>query len=123
MTFRRPTLGTKGIGECSKACLSSILRRLSEVESRRRRSRLGAFGSKPMGGPLRTWSGPVTALPFTRQQVGSSHLPPWFSGRRHFAVIPLDDAGDYLDAHWAVAVFEPADRKRLLALAEDVRRK
>jgi hypothetical protein len=35
---------------------------------------------------------------------------------------PLDDAGDSLDAHWAVAVFEPADRKQLLAFAEIVRR-
>jgi hypothetical protein len=37
-------------------------------------------------------------------------------------VIPIDDAGESLDAHWAVAVFEPADRKQLLAFAEDVRR-
>ena len=36
--------------------------------------------------------------------------------------MPVDDAGDLLDAHWAVAVFEPADRKELLALAEQVRR-
>jgi hypothetical protein len=35
---------------------------------------------------------------------------------------PMDDAGDSLDAHWAVAVFEPADRKQLLAFAETVRR-
>ena len=35
---------------------------------------------------------------------------------------PVDDAGDLLDAHWAVAVFEPADRKELLAFAEQVRR-
>ncbi|MEX2154166.1 MAG: hypothetical protein WD825_12575 [Gemmatimonadaceae bacterium] len=34
----------------------------------------------------------------------------------------MDDAGESLDAHWAVAVFEPADRKQLLAFAEDVRR-
>ena len=37
-------------------------------------------------------------------------------------MIPVDDAGASLDAHWAVAVFEPADRKVLLAFAEDVRR-
>ena len=24
----------------------------------------------------------------------------------------MDDAGETLDAHWAVAVFEPADRKQ-----------
>src|SRR5687768_18553706 len=35
---------------------------------------------------------------------------------------PMDDAGESLDAHWAVAVFEPADRKQLLAFAEGVRR-
>jgi hypothetical protein len=35
---------------------------------------------------------------------------------------PMDDAGESLDAHWAVAVFEPADRKELLAFAENVRR-
>ena len=35
---------------------------------------------------------------------------------------PMDDAGESLDAHWAVAVFEPADRKQLLAFAETVRR-
>ncbi|MGH7678794.1 MAG: hypothetical protein ACRENU_10035 [Gemmatimonadaceae bacterium] len=35
---------------------------------------------------------------------------------------PMDDAGETLDAHWAVAVFEPADRKVLLAFAETVRR-
>lgn len=36
----------------------------------------------------------------------------------------MDDAGEVgsLDAHWAVAVFEPADRKQLLAFAEDARR-
>jgi hypothetical protein len=34
----------------------------------------------------------------------------------------MDDAGETLDAHWAVAVFEPADRKELLAFAESVRR-
>lgn len=34
----------------------------------------------------------------------------------------MDDAGESLDAHWAVAVFEPADRKDLLAFAETVRR-
>jgi len=36
--------------------------------------------------------------------------------------MPVDDASDLLDAHWAVAVFEPADRKELLAFAEQVRR-
>jgi hypothetical protein len=34
----------------------------------------------------------------------------------------MDDGGESLDAHWAVAVFEPADRKTLLAFAEGVRR-
>jgi hypothetical protein len=37
----------------------------------------------------------------------------------------MDDAGESgggLDAHWAVAVFEPADRKALLAFADDARR-
>lgn len=34
----------------------------------------------------------------------------------------MDDAGETLDAHWAVAVFEPADRRQLLAFAESVRR-
>jgi len=38
-------------------------------------------------------------------------------------MIPGDDAGDLLDAHWAVAVFEPADRRALLEFAETVRRK
>jgi hypothetical protein len=36
---------------------------------------------------------------------------------------PLDDAGEMLDAHWAVAVFDAADRKELLAFAETVRRR
>jgi hypothetical protein len=35
----------------------------------------------------------------------------------------MDDAGESLDAHWAVAVFDAADRKALLAFAEDVRRR
>lgn len=35
---------------------------------------------------------------------------------------PVDEAGELLDAHWAVAVFEPADRKELLGFAEQVRR-
>jgi hypothetical protein len=34
----------------------------------------------------------------------------------------LDDAGESLDEHWAVAVFDAADRKALLAFAETVRR-
>src|ERR671919_341625 len=38
-------------------------------------------------------------------------------------MVPTDDAGESLDEHWAVAVFEPADRKELLAFAEQVRRK
>ena len=37
-------------------------------------------------------------------------------------MVQADDAGDWLDAHWAVAVFEPADRKELLGFAEKVRR-
>jgi hypothetical protein len=36
--------------------------------------------------------------------------------------IPIDDVAEALDAHWAVAVFEPADRKACFAFAEDVRR-
>lgn len=38
-------------------------------------------------------------------------------------MIPGDDTGDSLDAHWAVAVFEPADRREILSFAEDVRRR
>ena len=34
----------------------------------------------------------------------------------------MDDAGESLDAHWAVAVFDAADRKALLVFAEEVRR-
>jgi hypothetical protein len=34
----------------------------------------------------------------------------------------MDDAGESLDAHWAVAVFDTADRKELLAFAEEARR-
>ena len=37
-------------------------------------------------------------------------------------MIPVDEA-ESLDEHWAVAVFEPADRRELLAFAEDVRRR
>ena len=35
----------------------------------------------------------------------------------------MDDAGESLDAHWAVAVFDHADRRELLSFAEDVRRR
>jgi hypothetical protein len=35
----------------------------------------------------------------------------------------MDDAAESLDAHWAVAVFEAADRKNMLAFAEDARRR
>lgn len=35
----------------------------------------------------------------------------------------MDDAGESLDAHWAVAVFDAADRRELLAFAEDARRR
>jgi hypothetical protein len=38
-------------------------------------------------------------------------------------MVPMDDGGESLDAHWAVAVFEPADRRELLAFAEGVRRR
>lgn len=34
----------------------------------------------------------------------------------------MDDAGETLDAHWAVAVFDAADRRDLLAFAENARR-
>lgn len=36
-------------------------------------------------------------------------------------MMPVDEA-ESLDEHWAVAVFEPADRRELLAFAEEVRR-
>jgi hypothetical protein len=36
-------------------------------------------------------------------------------------MIPVDEA-ESLDEHWAVAVFEPADRRELLAFAEEIRR-
>jgi hypothetical protein len=36
---------------------------------------------------------------------------------------PIEDAADSLDAHWAVAVFDAADRRELLAFAEEARRK
>jgi hypothetical protein len=36
-------------------------------------------------------------------------------------MMPVDEA-ESLDEHWAVAVFEPADRKELLAFAEEIRR-
>jgi hypothetical protein len=42
---------------------------------------------------------------------------------RSGTTVPTDDVLDALDAHWAVAVFEPADRKQLVAFAEDVRRR
>jgi hypothetical protein len=35
----------------------------------------------------------------------------------------MDDASDALDAHWAVAVFDAADRRQLLTFAEDVRKR
>lgn len=35
----------------------------------------------------------------------------------------LDDAGESLDAHWAVAVFDASDRRELLTFAEDARRR
>lgn len=38
-------------------------------------------------------------------------------------MVPLDDAGESLDSHWAVAVFEADERRALLAFAEDVRRR
>jgi hypothetical protein len=38
-------------------------------------------------------------------------------------MIPVDESGESLDAHWAVAVFEAADRRELLTFAEDVRRR
>ena len=58
-----------------------------------------------------------------RQQLGSPHLPRWFRDTNPIGVIPfVDDAGASLDAHWAVALFDAADRKQLLAFAEEVRR-
>ena len=36
-------------------------------------------------------------------------------------MIPVDEA-ESLDAHWAVAVFEPADRREMLAFADELRR-
>lgn len=38
-------------------------------------------------------------------------------------MVSWDDAGEGLEAHWAVAVFDAADRKSLLAFAEDARRR
>lgn len=38
-------------------------------------------------------------------------------------MIPVDDTGESLDSHWAVAVFEAADRRSVLSFAEEVRRK
>ncbi len=38
-------------------------------------------------------------------------------------MVPLEEIGESLETHWAVAVFEPADRRELLAFAEQVRRK
>lgn len=38
-------------------------------------------------------------------------------------MVAMDDAGAALDEHWAVAVFEAADRRSLLAFAEDVRKR
>jgi hypothetical protein len=38
-------------------------------------------------------------------------------------MIPVDETGESLDSHWAVAVFETADRRSVLSFAEDVRRK
>lgn len=35
----------------------------------------------------------------------------------------MDDAGESLDAHWAVAVFDSTDRRELLSFAEEVRRR
>ena len=35
----------------------------------------------------------------------------------------MDDGGESLDAHWAVAVFDHADRRELLAFAEEARRR
>ena len=37
-------------------------------------------------------------------------------------MMPVDEA-ESLDEHWAVAVFEPADRRELLVFAEEVRRR
>src|SRR5262245_14802876 len=73
-------------------------------------------------GLLHGGSRPVTALPLMRQPLDSTHLPRWFRDTP-IVVIPLDEAVESLDSHWAVAVFEPADRKALLAFAEDVRRR
>ena len=38
-------------------------------------------------------------------------------------MVPLDDAGEALDAHWAVAVFDAAERRALLSFADQVRRR
>src|SRR5207302_9050936 len=45
-----------------------------------------------------------------------------FRYRLGTGMTPIDDAAESLDAHWAVAVFEPADRRELLAFAQQVRR-
>jgi hypothetical protein len=64
----------------------------------------------------------VTVLSLARQQLGSADLSYRFKTRFTLAT-PMDDAGESLDAHWAVAVFEAADRKSLLVFADAARRR
>src|SRR5437868_125014 len=60
---------------------------------------------------LPAWSRSVTALPLARQQLATTHLPRWFRRATPIGVILMDDAAASLDAHWAVAVFEAAERR------------
>src|SRR5688500_18822737 len=73
-------------------------------------------------GRLRRSSVAVTGFLLVRRQVGSTCLPSWFTWYGRRSMTPVDEAGS-LDAHWAVAVFEPADRRELLAFADEVRRR
>jgi hypothetical protein len=74
----------------------------------------------------------VTALPLARQHLRDTTLRSRLNRpirdtaisqpSRSGPTIPTDDVAEALDAHWAVAVFEPADRKACFAFAEGVRR-
>src|SRR5207244_5716965 len=70
---------------------------------------------------LRAKSAAVTVLPLARQRFGIAHLQ-YCITRPSSAMTPMDDGTESLDTHWAVAVFETADRRELFALAENVRR-
>src|SRR5688500_17548142 len=82
----------------------------------------GARSARDSWSPARPRSDHVTALPLARQQLGSTDLPRSFTCSGRGSMMPVDEA-ESLDEHWAVAVFEPADRRELLAFAEEVRRR